>query len=52
MIFRRYVKLLIVQSKITEKKLYNLFANAGLSLERIHPVGKVLEGVSFHVKRK
>lgn len=43
----RCVKLLIIRHPLIEADLYRLAATVGLNLERVHPSGKLLRGVSF-----
>ena len=45
--FRRNVKLLIIRHSSIEADLYNLAAAVDLHLERVHPGGKLLQGVSI-----
>lgn len=44
--FYRHVKLLIIRHSSIEADLYNLAAAVDINLERVHPGGKLVQGVS------
>lgn len=42
----KYVKLLIISNRSLESKLYHVAARTAVAIEKLHPNGKLLEGVS------
>jgi diacylglycerol kinase (ATP) len=45
----RYVKLLTIRHPTIEVELYQLAAETAANLEKVHPGGKIIEGVNLFV---
>lgn len=43
----KWVKLLIISHPSLEPELYQIAARTAIALEKVHPDGKILQGVSF-----
>jgi hypothetical protein len=44
----RYVRLLAISQPDLDQELYSLATQASTMLDKMHPGGKIIEGVNFH----